>query len=130
EKGQGGKRGQGADGARLFEADADGDGLVTREELENHRAKRMMENNPRHLQRFDADGDGQLSLEEVQTMNKAVSERRGDNKDRMEQMFERLDANGDGAISREELESVRENAQRGNSQRGQGGGNGQGRGKK
>jgi hypothetical protein len=70
--------------------DRDGDGQISREEIEEQRNDRFKD--------ADLNGDGLLSLEEMQ-QNAAMRA-----KDRAEQMHARLDRNGDGFISAEEAE--------------------------
>ncbi len=76
----------------MFEAfDADGDGKVTKEEVDAYRANRFAE--------VDADGNGEVSLEEFKAEAVARAE------ERAAEMFARLDADGDGVLSRDVLES-------------------------
>lgn len=83
---------------RFQRFDADGDGVLTRDEAAAHHAQRSEERRKRaeewRAKRFaalDADGDGKVTLEEF-------GARRG-------QMFARADANGDGKITRDEIAS-------------------------
>lgn len=77
-------------GAPQFSAlDADGDGQVTRSEMDAHRASRLLE--------ADRDGDGLLSLAELQADGRARAD------DRAEQMLERHDENGDGLLAPDEM---------------------------
>jgi hypothetical protein len=80
---------------RFAAADADGNGALSTEEMtammEAHRADRMARMAARMLERLDADGSGDLSLAEL-----VQAEPR-------QAMFDRLDADGDGAISEEEF---------------------------
>lgn len=79
--GHGGHHGYGM----MSEADADGDGAVTRDEMESHHEGLFV--------RFDRDGDGRVDATE---MRAGVLDVR----------FERLDANGDGVLSREEYAAL------------------------
>ena len=104
--------------------DADGDGLVTRAEVEARKAARFAE--------ADADGDGGLSADELVSLREivrreteggrmqAMIDRFDDNGDgllqateiedrtpRLQPLFDRLDADGDGAISQAELDAAR-----------------------
>ncbi len=85
--------------ARFAEADADGDGKLSRDELvarmTAQAAERIESRADRMIAHHDADGDKMLTLEEMQS---GMGER----------MFERLDADGDGMISREEFAKMRE----------------------
>ncbi|QYX57919.1 calcium-binding protein [Roseovarius sp. SCSIO 43702] len=77
-----------------FEAlDADGDGKITRAEMQAHRDARFAE--------VDSDGDGKLSAAELEARMKARAERRA------ARMLERLDTDGDGAVSKAEMEARR-----------------------
>lgn len=72
--------------------DADGDGIVTQDEID---AVRLAE-----LAEFDADGDGTLSLEEYQALWLShVYER-------MVDAFQELDADGDGQVTDEEFNAA------------------------
>ncbi|MEQ8294227.1 MAG: EF-hand domain-containing protein [Roseovarius sp.] len=85
--------------ARFDEADADGDGRITREEMSARMEARASERRERFLNRMferqDADADGALTLEEM----------RGDRADRM---FAKVDQDGDGNVSREEFDAMKE----------------------
>ncbi|RBW63060.1 EF-hand domain-containing protein [Ruegeria sp. A3M17] len=73
--------------------DANGDGQVTKEEMQAHRNQRFTN--------ADTDGDGQLSVEEMQ----AAGQKKAN--DRVTKMFERNDANKDGLLSEDELPKPR-----------------------
>lgn len=75
---------------RLVQADADGDGLVTAEELAATRAEHTAQS---PLARFDGDSDGILTIDEVPS---AIWER-----------IVRADVNGDGVLTAGELSSGR-----------------------
>ena len=75
------------------ELNANGDGQLTQEELEAHRAQRFS--------KADSDGDGRLSVEEMQ----AAAQQRAN--DRVSKMFERHDADQDGFLSEDELPKSR-----------------------
>jgi len=117
-----GARGEGRGAAMMFERlDADGDGIVTRAEVEAAHLGRAAE--------MDADGDGTISRAEFVAWHTARAaartERRAERmfdrlagrgaegiapeemlrEGRLDRMFERLDTDGDGAISREEFEA-------------------------
>ena len=84
--------------AKFAEADTDGDGMLSKEELlaqfegrSGDRAERRIDRMISHL---DADEDGAISLEERQS------------NDRTARMFERLDADDSGTISAEEAEKL------------------------
>ena len=83
-------RGQGPDFATL---DTNGDGELTREELQARGAVRFQE--------ADTNGDGLLSEDEIAARG---SERL---KDRAARMIERMDANGDGQLSQDEIKERR-----------------------
>jgi Ca2+-binding EF-hand superfamily protein len=86
--------------ARFAEADANGDGLLDRDELLAGASERMERRVDRMLERADADGDGALSAEEMAEMRQG---RRGPGP---EAIFERFDADGDGAVSEAEFEQA------------------------
>lgn len=76
----------------VFEAvDADGDGSVTREEIDAYRAARLAE--------VDASGDGALSIDEFETLYRDFT------RHRMVDAFQALDADGDGQISPDEIDT-------------------------
>ncbi len=84
---------------RFSDADSDGDGQLSAEELANAIEEWRVERRNRHIrnriERHDANDDGLLSLEEAIA---AVMP------ERFERMFERLDADSDGMITKSELE--------------------------
>ena len=69
--------------------DRDGDGVVTKAELEQLQSERF--------QRMDTDGDGVLSAEELY---------QGLQRERAERMHRRLDRDGDGRVSLEEFSAM------------------------
>lgn len=78
-----------------FEAlDADGDGQVTRDEMQAAAKARFAS--------VDTDGDGALSRDELLASSTARAEKR------VERMMQRLDTNGDGVLSAEERPGLRE----------------------
>ncbi|WP_072506281.1 EF-hand domain-containing protein [Phaeobacter porticola] len=81
--------------ARFTAADANGDGQLTLAEMEAAAQTRARTRAAAMLERMDADNDGTLSLEELPKPR------------RMGKMFDRVDANDDGAISKEEFETAR-----------------------
>lgn len=80
---------------RFATADSDGDGLLSAEELtaaaESRQADRRVRGLERMIERLDENDDGLLSAEELAARNPA------------DRMFDRLDENEDGTISAEEL---------------------------
>ena len=82
--------------ARFAEADTDGDGGLSADELTAAAAARAAERTARMLERLDTNGDGLLQQTEMQP--------RGD---RAGKMFERMDTDGDGGISEAEFDAAR-----------------------
>ncbi|WP_185802885.1 EF-hand domain-containing protein [Pontivivens nitratireducens] len=86
--------------ARFADIDTDGNGIVDQAELiaaaEARRQARDTQRAERMIERSDADGDGVLTQEELQPQPRG-----GD-------MFERMDTDGNGAISQEEIDAARE----------------------
>ncbi len=84
---------------RFSDADTDGDGLLSVDELSNaieawrtqHRGRQIRS----RIERHDTNGDGMLSLQEATAVI---------HPDRMERLFERLDADGDGSITKAEMD--------------------------
>lgn len=70
--------------------DANGDGVLTKEEVEHFQAERF--------QRMDTDGDGVLSVEELYN---------GLQRERAERLHQWMDRDGDGQVSREEFNAMR-----------------------
>jgi Ca2+-binding EF-hand superfamily protein len=85
--------------ARFSDADANGDGLLSAEEMaamaETERETRRARGIERMIERHDANGDGLLSAEELAEAGPGT------------RIFERLDANEDGVITEEELAEAR-----------------------
>ncbi|MFB9150724.1 EF-hand domain-containing protein [Roseovarius ramblicola] len=94
---------------RFGEADADGDGKVSRDEMVTRMTERATGRIEARVDRMiayhDGDGDGMLTLEEMRAGPAG-------------RMFDRLDADGNGAVSREEFARMRE--MRGKMRRGKG----------
>ncbi len=86
------QRGHGGEMIRaLFaEVDADGDKILTREEIDTYRAARIAE--------VDASGDGALSIEEFDTLYRDLT------RSRMVDAFQKLDDDGNGVISAAEMD--------------------------
>lgn len=74
---------------RLLQADADGNGQVTRAEFLAHRGQQFA--------RFDRNGDGYISMDDVPRLLSSRFE------PRMKAMQQQFDANKDGKISRDEF---------------------------
>lgn len=96
--------------AQFASRDTDGDGLLSAEELGTAVRQRASERAAAMIERFDANGDGLLAPDEMPT-----GRRGGD-------MFDRIDADNDGAISQQEFADARAGAkQRFGHRRGHGG---------
>ncbi|MBO9468301.1 EF-hand domain-containing protein [Tropicibacter sp. R15_0] len=97
-KGPGGMKG-GPNAEMLFEQlDANGDGQITKEEVENAPKLRF--------EAADTDGDGFLSDAELKAAaEKRDAARAARRDDRIAKMIERLDADKDGKLSMEEMEA-------------------------
>lgn len=100
--------------------DTNGDGQITKEEMEAHRTQMFTS--------ADANGDGKLSVEEMQAeAQKKANERVSDmfarhdaNKDgfltsdelpkprRADKMFDRIDADGNGSLSEQEFANAKD----------------------
>ncbi|MEM7723836.1 MAG: EF-hand domain-containing protein [Pseudomonadota bacterium] len=94
---------QGAGEARFVEADTDGDGALSRDELIAQAQNRTETRVDRMIERADSDGDGALSAEEL--ADARANNRRGPSPDRI---LERFDADGDGAVTRAEFDEAAE----------------------
>lgn len=84
---------------RFSEADADGDGFISPEEMQARMAARIEDRQKALFEHKDTDKDGRLSQEEMTG---------GEGGKRLERMFDRLDANDDGKITRAEADAARE----------------------
>jgi hypothetical protein len=85
----------GADTQPMMRADADGDGLLTRAEVEAAR--------DRLFTRLDGDGDGALSQREVAALQDRIALRRDIAMKRIGMVAARRDEDGDGVITRAEM---------------------------
>lgn len=91
-----------AQGAARFAAvDANGDGLLSAEEIAAQADRDISDRVAKMIEKRDANGDGLLSQEEMQP-----------NEDRAARFFERMDENGDGGISQEEFEAKKKHGKR------------------
>ena len=87
-----------AQDARFAEADADGSGTLTEAEFVAAAVERARARAAQAFARLDADGDGMLSRDAVEAQH-----RHGRGLDRI---FERVDANGDDQVTTEEFEAA------------------------
>lgn len=78
---------------RFGEADSDGDGAISRAEMLAKAMARAEKRVDRMMGRMDADDDGKVSQAEMQQMRDK----------HMGRMIERMDTDGDGALSKEEF---------------------------
>lgn len=81
--------------ARFTKADTDGDGRLSLEEMQAQAQRHAAERAARMLERFDKNGDGGLSAEELPKPRHAG------------RMFERMDGDGSGSLSKQEFEEAR-----------------------
>ncbi len=81
--------------ARFSRIDTDGDGLLSQAELEASGAERAERRARRIISHLDKDGDGKLSETEMRAGG------RGDGR-----LFERADTNNDGTVSKAEFDAV------------------------
>ena len=86
---------QGMAARRLVKADADGDGAVSRAELLAHATEQAVVRVDRVLARLDANRDGLIGADEMSGETRAA------------RRFDRLDTDKDGAISRAEFDAAR-----------------------
>jgi Ca2+-binding EF-hand superfamily protein len=116
-KGKRGKRG----GKNIMKLDTDGNGLVSRAEVEESGKDRLLE----HFDEIDANSDGNLSEEEIKTFGESKRGERGSRgvmkldtdgdgeiskaeaeesgKEKLIEKFDEIDSNSDGKLSKEEL---------------------------
>ena len=83
--------------ARFASADADGDGFLTADELRAAQQAHREDHGKRMLERLDSDGDGKLDAAELAKGKKGKSDQRAG------RMIERLDTDNDARLSRAEL---------------------------
>jgi Ca2+-binding EF-hand superfamily protein len=81
---------------RMLQADTNGDGQLSLQEIEAHAAARAAEHAGRMMERRDANGDGLLSADELA------------GGPRSEKRFKRADSNGDGMLSKQEFDAARD----------------------
>lgn len=86
--------------ARLRAIDADGDGVLTREEYRAHREAARSERHAARFEAIDADGNGRITEAELDTHLRALAVRRGDRR------FAVVDTDGDREISRQEYDAA------------------------
>ena len=83
----GGPGGEGMRGGMMMKADANGDGVITRDEAQAGAAKAFA--------MMDANGDGKLTKDDRDAMRQK----------HLDEMFKRLDADGNGQISKAEFDA-------------------------
>lgn len=95
---------------RIARLDADGDGRISRAELEQATAARGGDHGGRqglaqHFDAIDADRDGQIVRGELRAWHaRQLPQRRAEMAERADQRFAAADLNGDGKLSRVEVE--------------------------
>lgn len=110
--------------ARLTAADADADGLVTREEMRAAMQARRADRADRRFARLDADGDGAVTRTEFDAARGERGPRRdrlhrragadrgpvviADRRAKLGERFARLDADSDGFVAADEQRAARE----------------------
>lgn len=105
--------------ARFDAADADGNGVLSAEEMIARAQTRVSERVMGMIERFDKDGDGALSRDEMPKANRGG---------RAERMFDHFDEDGSGGISEQEFNQAK--AQIGERRKGRWARPGQGHGSK
>ena len=80
---------------RFSQADVDGDGFLSKEEVSANEGDRRAKRADRMFERRDANDDGKLSAEEM-----------APSADRVAKRFERADADEDGSLSKAEFEEA------------------------
>lgn len=80
---------------RFGDMDTNQDGKISQAEMEAHAQKRTTDRIAEMFERHDKDGDGMLSMDEMP------------GSDRGGRMFEHIDQDGSGSISEEEFDEVR-----------------------
>lgn len=104
--------------ARFGATDTNGDGQLSAEELVAQEQSRATKRVEKMISRMDTDGDGVLSAEEMSARGDRGD--RGKREERRGDMFKRVDRDGNGAISKEEFEHAEHH--RGGKHRGKRGG--------
>ena len=79
----------------LDRLDTDGDGIVSRDEIQAARE--------RLFARLDLDGDGFVDAREIETLRDAIMDRAGAMQALLGSQLRRMDENGDGTVSAEEF---------------------------
>ena len=98
-EGAGGHR-HGAMVERLKQADADGNGSISRDEA------KALPRLARHFDEIDANRDGQLSSDEMRAFHQAMHAKHSEERQaRMAERWKKLDANGDGRVSLAEAQA-------------------------
>ncbi len=96
----------------LMQADANGDGSLSRDELAEAGKKReeaaVAAEMPLLQKRYDEDGDGQLSAEEQVNLDDHVKVVRLEASNKIMQMLERFDGNKDGSLDPGEMSAVKD----------------------
>jgi Ca2+-binding EF-hand superfamily protein len=97
------RHGRGPDALKMW--DANGDGVVTKDEAQAATAERTA----KHFDAMDLNKDGQITQEEVQ---QGREQRHAAMKQKFDENFKAADKNGDGGLSKEEAQGMPRIAQR------------------
>ncbi|MBC2776151.1 EF-hand domain-containing protein [Parasphingopyxis marina] len=93
--------------AHFAEADADGDGAISREEADARHAARRAEREDRNFARLDSNGDGEISVAERDAARSMRAERRGARRGARRHAMMAEERNMRGRVGGEEMAQLR-----------------------